>query len=47
MVEHGLFDQAANSGGVLFDRSVFAAVNVVASADSLQATYELTLTAGS
>jgi hypothetical protein len=47
VTEHGIFDQAANSGGVLLDRSVFSAVNLVASADSLQATYELTLTAGS
>lgn len=47
VTEHGIFDQAANSGGVLLDRSVFSAVNVVASADSIQATYELTLTAGS
>lgn len=47
VTEHGVFDQAANSGGVLLDRSVFSAVNVVASSDSLQATYELTFTAGS
>jgi hypothetical protein len=47
ITEHGIFDQAANSGGVLLDRSVFSAVNLVASADSLQATYELTLAAGS
>lgn len=47
ITEHGVFDQAANSGGTLLDRSVFAAVNLVAAADSLQVTYELTLTAGS
>lgn len=47
VTEHGIFSQAANSGGVLLDRTVFSAVNVVASADSLQATYELTLPAGS
>lgn len=47
VTEHGVFSQAANSGGVLLDRTVFSAVNVVASADSLQATYELTVAAGS
>lgn len=45
VTEHGVF--SANAAGVLLDRTVFAAVNVVASADSLQATYELTLPAGS
>lgn len=33
--------------GVLLDRTVFAAVNVEGGADSLQATYEFTLPAGS
>lgn len=47
VTEHGIFDQAANSGGTLLDRSVFSAVNLVASSDSLQTTYELTLTSGS
>lgn len=47
VTEHGVFSQAANSGGVLLDRSKFAAVNVVASSDSIQATYDLTLTSGS
>lgn len=47
ITEHGIFDQAANSGGTLLDRSVFSAVNLVASSDSLQTTYELTFTAGS
>jgi hypothetical protein len=46
ITEHGVFDQAANSGGVLLDRSKFSAINLVAGADSLQTTYELTLTAG-
>lgn len=46
VVEHGIFSQAATGGGVLLDRSVFTAINV-ASADSIQFTYELTLTAGS
>lgn len=46
IVEHGIFSQAATGGGTLLDRSVFSAVNV-ASGDSIQATYDLTLTAGS
>jgi hypothetical protein len=44
-VEHGIFDQAATGGGTLLDRSVFSTVNL-GSGDSLQATYDLTLTAG-
>lgn len=44
ITEHGIFSAA--SGGVLLDRSVFAAVNIVAGSDSLQTTYRLTLTAG-
>lgn len=47
ITEHGIFSQAATGGGVLLDRSVFSAVNLVASSDSLQATYELTFPAGS
>ncbi len=43
--EHGIFSQAANSGGVLLDRSVFAAVNL-AVGESLQATYQLTFPSG-
>lgn len=46
ITEHGIFSQAANSGGTLLDRSKFAAVNLVASADSLQATYTITFSAG-
>jgi hypothetical protein len=45
VTEHGLFDQAATGGGVLFDRTVFSVVNL-ASADSLQTTYSWTLSAG-
>lgn len=45
-VEHGIFSQAATGGGTLLDRSVFSTVNL-ASGDSLQATYDLTFTAGS
>ena len=45
ITEHGIFSQAATGGGTLLDRSVFAAVNV-ASGDSIQATYVLTLNSG-
>lgn len=45
IVEHGLFSQAATGGGVLFDRSVFSAINV-ASGDSIQFAYTVTFTAG-
>jgi hypothetical protein len=43
--EHGIFTQAATGGGTLFDRSVFAVVNL-ASADSLQTTYVWTANSG-
>lgn len=43
VTEHGVFSAA--SAGVLLDRSVFSAVNMV-SGDGLQTTYNLTLTAG-
>lgn len=46
VTEHGIF--SASSAGVLLDRSVFSAVNLVsANGDTLQATYELTFPAGS
>jgi shikimate 5-dehydrogenase len=45
ITEHGIF--SASSAGTLLDRSLFSAVNLVASADSLQTTYILTLPAGS
>lgn len=45
VTEHGVFSAA--SAGVLLDRSVFSAVNLVAASDSLQATYDLTFTSGS
>ena len=45
VTEHGVF--SASAAGVLLDRSKFSAVNLVAGSDSLQATYELTLTSGS
>lgn len=44
--EHAIFSQAATGGGVMLDRSVFAAVNL-ASGESLQATYQLTFPSGS
>ena len=48
ITEHGVFNQAANSGGVLLDRSLFGAVGLVAAnGDTLEATYDLTLTSGS
>lgn len=46
ITEHGIFSQAATGGGTLWDRSVFAAINVV-SGDSIQFTYTCTLTSGS
>ncbi len=45
IVEHGLFNQSAQ-GGTLWDRTVFSVINVV-SGDSIQFTYDCTLTAGS
>jgi hypothetical protein len=45
VTEHGLFTQAATGGGTLWDRSVFSVVNL-ASGDSLQSTYTLTISAG-
>lgn len=44
--EHGIFSQSATGGGVLLDRSVFAEINL-ASGNSLQSTYDFTITAGS
>lgn len=43
ITEHGLF--SATTAGTLFDRSVFAAINV-ANGDSIQFTYTLTVNAG-
>ena len=45
ITEHGIF--SASSAGVLLDRSLFSAVNLVAGSDSLQVTYDLTFTSGS
>jgi hypothetical protein len=44
ITEHGIF--SATSAGVLLDRSVFSAINLV-SGDSLQVTYDMTYTSGS
>lgn len=47
VTEHGLFSQAATGGGTLWDRTKFAAINVVgANADSIQFTYSVTLSSG-
>lgn len=46
VTEHGVLSQAATGGGVLLDRSVFAAVNLAAG-DGITFTYDLTFTAGS
>jgi hypothetical protein len=45
VTEHGIFS-GASGANTMWDRSVFAAVNLVAGSDSLQVTYNLTLTAG-
>lgn len=44
--EHGIFSQAATGGGVLLDRTVFAAITL-SSGEALQSTYNFTITAGS
>lgn len=44
ITEHGVF--SATSSVTLLDRSKFSAVNVVAAADSLQTTYEITFPSG-
>jgi hypothetical protein len=46
ITEHGIFSQAATGGGTLLDRTVFSAINLAATGDTLQATYDLTLTSG-
>lgn len=48
VTEAGLLSQAATGGGVLLERYVFAAVNLVgANGDGIQTTMNLTMTAGS
>ena len=46
ITEHGLFNTASRGTVNLWDRTVFTAINVV-SGDSIQFTYDCTLTAGS
>lgn len=46
IVEHGLFSVVTESAGVLWDRTVFSAINVD-NGDSIEFTYTCTLTAGS
>lgn len=46
VTEHGIFSQAATGGGTLLDRSLFLVINVAAAAETLEATYELTLPGG-
>ncbi len=45
VTEHGIFSQAATGGGTLWDRTTFAAINVV-SGDSIKFTYDLTVNSG-
>ncbi len=45
ITEHGVFSQAATGGGTLLDRSKFTGIGVV-SGNSLQSTYDFTLTSG-
>jgi hypothetical protein len=46
VTEHGLFDQAANSGGVLFDKTLFSVVNLNGTGDALVGTYQWTMATG-
>lgn len=47
VTEHGVFSQAATGGGTMWDRTLFAAINVVgANGDSIQFTYTATLSSG-
>jgi hypothetical protein len=43
--EHGILNQAATGGGVLWDRTVYAAITLV-SGEALQSTYDATFSAG-
>lgn len=45
IIEHGILSQAAVGGGILLDRTLFSVVNL-GDGDSLESTYELTVTAG-
>jgi len=46
ITEHGIFSDPTVASGVLLDRTLFSVINL-ASGDSLESTYQLTLTAGS
>ncbi len=47
ITEHGIFSQAATGGGVMLDRSLFSVINLSgAGGDTLQATYDFTITSG-
>jgi hypothetical protein len=47
ITEHAVLSQAATGGGVMLDRSVFSAINLVgANGDGLQTTYDLTCSSG-
>lgn len=47
ITEHGIFTQAATGGGVMLDRSLFSAINLVgANGDGLQTDYRFTITSG-
>lgn len=45
ITEHGIFNSATVAGSILWDRSVFAAINVQAG-DAIEFTYTLTVNAG-
>ena len=45
IVEHGILSSATEGAGVLWDRTVFSAINV-ASSDQIQFTYQCTVNAG-
>lgn len=45
ITEHGIFDSTTVSGSTLWDRSVFAAINV-SNGDSIEYTYTLTVNSG-
>lgn len=45
ITEHAIMSQAATGGGVMWDRSLFSAINV-ASGDSIQFTYQGTINSG-
>jgi hypothetical protein len=47
ITEHGIFSQAATGGGVMLDRSVFSAINLNGTGDSLQIQYDYTMPSGS